>query len=80
MTLGNIAVLPDPREMWHKVLCHDDDSYSMLSLIQELKTEYGITWLGFEETGGKYQSRYRVIDEKKFGYFIIRYSDLIDNF
>lgn len=80
MQLGNIAVLPDPRELWTKVLHHNDDEYNMIRLIQELKSEYGITWVGFESSNSEYQSRYKVIDEKKFGYFIIRHSDLIDNF
>jgi hypothetical protein len=81
MQLGNIAILPDPRELWSKVLRHDDDSYNMLSLIKELKSEYGITWVGFENFGNILnQSKYKVIDEKKFGYFIIRHSDLIENF
>jgi hypothetical protein len=80
MQLGNIAVLPDPRELWSKVLSHNDDSYNMLSLIKELKSEYGITWVGFEDSTSEHQSKYKVIDEKKFGYFIIRHSDLIENF
>jgi hypothetical protein len=80
MQLGNIAILPDPRELWSKVLNHDDDSYNMILLIRELKSEYGITWVGFENSNSEYQSKYKVIDEKKFGYFIIRHSDLIENF
>jgi len=52
----------------------------MISLIKELKLEYGITWIGFEDSSTEYQSKYKVIDEKKFGYFIIRHSDLIENF
>lgn len=79
MQLGNIAILPDPRELWSKVLNHDDDSYNMLLLIREVKSEYGIVWIGFESNSSN-QSRYKVVDEKKFGYFIIRHSDLIENF
>lgn len=80
MKLGNIAVLPDPRELWSDVLFYSDDNYNMLSLIRELKSQYGITWVGFEDSSSDKQSRYKIIDEKKFGYFIIRHSDLIKNF
>ena len=77
MQLGNVAVLPDPRDLWSKVLQYNDDTYNMLDLIREVKGKYGIQWVGFEHTGN---SKYKVIDEKKFGYFIIRHSDLIENF
>lgn len=80
MRLGNLAVLPDPRELWSDVLQHSDDNYNMLSLIREIKADYGIVWVGFDDSTSERQSKYRVVDEKKFGYFIIRHSDLIKNF
>jgi hypothetical protein len=80
MTLGETTVLPDPREMWSEVLSHSDDDYNMLGLIRELKTQYGITWIGFEHSTAERNSIYKIIDEKKFGYFVIRHSDLIKDF
>jgi len=82
MKLGTIAILPDPRELWSNVLHNSDAEYNMLSLVREIKQEYGINWIGFDmdNTNSEYKSKYKVIDEKKFGYFIIRHSDLIDNF
>lgn len=77
MKKGNVVILPDPRVLWEK--CLDNNlEYSMLSLVKEAKSKYGLIWIGFEN--GKHTSRYKIIDEMKYNYFCIKYSDLVENF
>ena len=78
MIYGKSVKLPDPRYMWSDVLERNDDDYSMLGLIHELKSDYGIVWTGFDHKGAEHKSHYKIVDNKKFGYFVIKHSDLIE--
>lgn len=78
MKRGSVVILPDPRVLWEKCIIIDNTEYSMLSLIREAKARYGLSWVGFEN--GKYTSRYKIVDEIKYNYFCIKYSDMIENF
>jgi hypothetical protein len=78
MKRGNVVILPDPRLLWEKCMNVKDTEYSMLSLLREARSRYGLSWIGFET--GKHTSKYKIIDEVKYNYFYIKYSDLIENF
>jgi hypothetical protein len=78
MKKGDAVILPDPRHLWDRCLGLPDENYSMLNLLKELKSKYGLSWVTFE--GNTQLSRYKIIDEKKFNYFYIKFSDLIENF
>jgi hypothetical protein len=82
MNKGDVVILPDPRLLWEKLVLSNITEYNALSLIREAKSKYGLVWIGYvfnPNNAVKYLSKYKIIDEMKYDYFCVKFSDLLDS-
>lgn len=75
MDVGNIITMEDPFDLWTTVLNRKKDEYTMINLMKELKSKYGLKWIGFSRNRADIsKSMYEVINEKSFTYFLMKFN------
>ena len=78
---SNRLILKDPIVLWTVTFKRDKKEYSMISFIKEMKSKYGLQWIGFYRIRvDKPMSEYKIINDKLFDYFLLKYPNEIEEY